>query len=198
MPRTLTDFVVNNRYTRPLRIGAERRALAFKNVREVANRLYNVAGPAHKSALYQRSAKIYRDYRGFFTAGVWNIFAPPFSLKMPLREDWVWLDWDLALSAVGHEPEIKDFYVKLLNSRFKPDIFCDIGANYGIHSALFLSAGIPSMAFEPNPACKAYFNILHSLNRFEHMTWYPVALGENPGKHWTFLQRKRGSERLGH
>jgi FkbM family methyltransferase len=182
MPRTWTDYVINNRYTRPLRIGAERRALAFKNVREVANRLYNVAGPVRKAAFYQRSAKIYRDYWGFFKAGDWNISAPPFSLKMPLRNDWAWLDWDLALSAVGHEPEIKDFYVKLLDSRFKPDIFCDIGANYGLHSALFLSAGISSIAFEPNPMCRTYFNILDSLNHFGQMTWHPVALGENPGK----------------
>src|SRR5262249_12644910 len=126
MPRTLTDYVVNNRYTRPLRVGVERRVLAIKTLRGVANRLYNVAGSAPKSTFYQRSAKISGDYTGFFAGGIWNIFAPPFSLKMPLREDWAWLDWDLALSTVGHEPEIKDFYVKLLDSRFKPDIFCDI------------------------------------------------------------------------
>src|SRR5262249_16352256 len=151
---------------------------SFTSARQVINHLYNTAGPSGKSAFYRRSAKIFRDHQGYFSSGEWVLNAPPFSLKMPLRKDWAWLDWDLALSALGHEPDIKDFYVKLLTSPFRPSVFCDIGANYGVHTALFLSAGVPSLAFEPNPTCYAYFETLGSLNRFHRVIWHPIALGD--------------------
>ena len=88
----------------------------------------------------------------------------------------------MALAVLGHDAEIKDFYVKILHSRFRPNVFYDIGANYGTHTALFLSAGVRSVAFEPNPSCLPYFKLLAELNDFKDATWEPVALGDANGE----------------
>ena len=160
----------------------ERGALASGRVLSVANCFHNATSDAGRRALYARSAKIFRDHPAAFNWDVWEIDVAPFRLKMPLRGDYAWLDWDMALSAVGHDPEVKDFYAKILSSRFRPDVFCDIGANYGIHTALFLSAGVRAVAFEPNPSCMSYFKLLTELNGFKDVTWEPVALGDANGE----------------
>lgn len=181
MARSSIDYLVNNRLTRPMRAALERRALVSRRVRSLANRLYNATDDAGRQTLYERSAKIFRNHPATFSPGTWDIDVPPFRLRMPLRGEHAWLDWDSALSVLGHDTEVKNFYAKLLDSRFRPDVFCDIGANYGVHTALFLSAGVPSVAFEPNPSCRPYFKLLVDLNDFKDATWEEIALGDANG-----------------
>jgi FkbM family methyltransferase len=50
-----------------------------------------------------------------------------------------------------------------------------------MHSVLFLSVGIPIMAFEPNPSCFALFQAVCELNGFTGR-WEQVAIGEKSGK----------------
>ncbi len=69
----------------------------------------------------------------------------------------MWLDWDAALSILGHEVEIKETYASLLASTVPPDLFIDVGANYGLHSLLFLVHGVDVISFEPNHRCREYF-----------------------------------------
>jgi len=182
MARSTIDYMINNRLARPLRMAFERKALASKMLRVLANRFYNATDSDGRRALYERSAKIFRKHPANFNSGTWGIDVAPFRLRMPLRGKHAWLDWDLALAALGHDPEIKDFYEKILNSRFRPDVFCDCGANYGVHTALFLSAGVRSVAFEPNPSCLSYFRLLMNLNDFQNATWEQVALGDTNGE----------------
>lgn len=90
----------------------------------------------------------------------------------------MWLDWDGALAVLGHDHEVKDFYSKILNSSLRPDLFVDVGANYGIHTALFLSAGVRALSFEPNPDCVPYFTELAEANEFTDFCWQGIAIGE--------------------
>ena len=180
MARSPIDCLVNNRLTRPVRVALERRALASKRVRSLVNRFYNATDDEGRRAFYERSAKIFRNHPAALSLDAWDIDVSPFRLRMPLRGDHAWSERDLALAVLGHDPEVKDFYAKILNSRFRPDVFCDIGANYGVHTALFLSAGVRSIAFEPNPSCVSYFKLLVDLNDFKDTTWEPVVAAETP------------------
>jgi FkbM family methyltransferase len=176
--RTLTDFFINNRHTARARVSLERFAISSRIARSAANWLFNKVGPSGKTLLYKSRAGLFRDYERSIAPGQWRIESPPFHMSLPLRADWAWLDWNLALATLGHEWEIKDFYAQLLTSPFRPDLFCDIGANYGTHSALFLSAGTPCVAFEPNPDCYQYFQSVLALNKFPEVSWHQIALGD--------------------
>lgn len=102
-------------------------------------------------------------------------------IAMPLRRDSIWLDWDSAVSITGHDIEVKRTYSKLLSSDKPPELFFDVGANYGTHSALFRSAGVPVVAFEPNPSCFAFCKSVCQLNRFSLPQWEQVAIGDRLG-----------------
>ena len=92
------------------------------------------------------------------------------------------MDWDLALSIVGRDSEVVDYYAKLLRSEFRPDTFVDIGANYGTHTALFVSAGVQCVAFEPNEFCNDYLRRLMEMNHFVAFRLEPIALSETEGE----------------
>jgi len=177
LERSLYDHLVNNRFTRSTRVKAERKALELRAIRLLANRYYNATSDAGRVAMFRRSAEIFRGHSANFGSEDWLIKVPPFCFRLPLRGKEAWLDWDLALSTLGHEPEIKDFYAQLLRSEFRPGTFIDIGANYGIHSALFLSAGIFCVAFEPNESCARYIQRIADLNGFRALRIERIALG---------------------
>ena len=82
---------------------------------------------------------------------------------------------------IGHDIDVKQTYESLVQPDERPDIFLDVGANYGTHSILFLSAGIPVAAFEPNPNCAQRFQVMCALNNLAGR-WEPVALGEAAGE----------------
>ena len=92
----------------------------------------------------------------------------------------MWLDWDAAMSALGHETHVKRTYATLLASPDRPNLFIDVGANYGTHSIIFLVHGVETVTFEPNDQCHGYFREVARLNgvtpRLE-----ALALGEHPG-----------------
>jgi hypothetical protein len=179
MKPSLFDFAVHRRLARRTRVKLERAALSSGMVRSAANWCYNFTNDAGRMAIYRRSAKIFRDVPATFDSGQWYVDVPPFRLRMPLRKEHAWLEWDSALAVLGHDQEVKKFYATLLGSRYRPDVFIDIGANYGVHSALFLSAGVKIVAFEPNPRCVDYFERVKELNGFRETRWEPIALGES-------------------
>jgi len=98
--------------------------------------------------------------------GEWTIKFLDSKIILPLRSEYAWLDWDNAVSILGHDLEIKQTYAALLTSSQRPDCFMDVGANYGMHSMLFMSAGIAVVAFEPNPSCAACFKAIRDFNGF--------------------------------
>jgi FkbM family methyltransferase len=56
-----------------------------------------------------------------------------------------------------------------------------VGANYGTHSILFLSTGIPTIAFEPNSSCLPHFKAICELNDLAGR-WEQVAIGGEAGE----------------
>ena len=98
------------------------------------------------------------------------------NIRIPLTSDRFWLDWETAVSVVGHDVAIKDTYEALITSLDRPELFIDIGANYGTHSLLFLVHQIEALSFEPNNSCHNYFEQLCEANGVKP-SLEPVALG---------------------
>lgn len=148
--------------------------------RKLINALYNQMNLAQKGIFYDEFAKIfnYRSIKG--KSGYWEVTFIDKLIRIPLITDQFWLDWDIAVSILGHETEIVKTYEVLINSSIKPELFIDIGANYGLHSLLFLVQNIDTISFEPNNNCNQYFNKLCSVN-YVIPTIEPYALGDHVG-----------------
>jgi FkbM family methyltransferase len=146
--------------------GGARRLVSRKRTRAALNQVYlRLPEPAHVD-LYDRYAKMFRGVECDVESGVWRVPFRGRRIALPITPGRIWLDWDAALSLLGHEPEIKRTYRALLAHR-PPDLFLDVGANYGGHSLLFAASGVPHVAFEPNPVCHDYAREAARLNGIE-------------------------------
>jgi hypothetical protein len=106
------------------------------------NALYLHLGWYAKSiffAAFRRAFQRGRDFR--IDPGWWNIEFVGKTLKLPLVPERMWLDWFVALATLGDDVTVKKTYAAIVSS-WKPDLFLDVGANYGTHSLLFLAHGI--------------------------------------------------------
>ena len=148
------------------------------------NWMYARLPEARKGDFHVLFSKIFRNQSVPAMFGGWNLKFAGRKLVMPLTRDRIWLDWDSAVSVLGHDVEVKQTYAFLLKSPKPPQLFVDVGANYGTHSLLFLVHGIESISVEPNPSCHHVFREICAVNgvnpRIEG-----VALGEVDG--WTEL-----------
>jgi FkbM family methyltransferase len=116
--------------------------------------------------------------------GWWNIDFVGKTLKLPLVPERMSLDWFLALATLGADDTVKKTYASIVSSSRKPDLFLDVGANYGTHSLLFLAHGIRTWSFEPNARCYPYFIESCELNAF------------NPHLERVAISRSRGQAKL--
>ena len=96
----------------------------------------------------------------------------------PLRVSSYEADWNLLFS-IGHDVEIKNYYLQLIQNS-KPDMFIDIGANYGLHSAIFAAHHIKVHSIEPNPECVSRIRYLNQMNDFKNNV-SQFALGSSEG-----------------
>jgi FkbM family methyltransferase len=145
------------------------------------NALYNRLNMRQQEVLFHAFHQIFvQGTVAPADAGEWEIRFVGKQIRLPLRSEQMRLDWDLALATIGHDNEVKQTYAELLRSSNRPDLFVDIGGNFGTHSLIFLSHGIQTITFEPNPVCHGYFeqscSLTHVIPRLEK-----VALGESPG-----------------
>jgi FkbM family methyltransferase len=161
--------------------GLVRRLVSRRSTRACLNLVYNRLSPARKERFYSSFAKIFREHSQAVAPGEWWVRVGDRWAACPLDGQDTWLEWDLAVSLVGHEVEIKHTYLNLIRVR-RPKLFFDIGANYGLHSTLFLLHGIPTVSFEPNPRCHQYFRKFTERNHVL-ADLQPVALGATEG--WT-------------
>jgi FkbM family methyltransferase len=146
------------------------------------NRIYNALGKRGKRRLFLLFARNYRSSNRPSPAGDWRVSLPDGgALVVPIRPDSAWLDWALALSSLGNDQEVKFTYATLLRGVDRPDQFIDVGSNYGSHSLMMMTAGVPTLSFEPNPACTAYFAKWAERNRLKPNV-EPVALGNRHGE----------------
>jgi FkbM family methyltransferase len=170
-----------NRFTRPIKRSIVRSIAAKMGPRSLLNQYYGLLSDEAKSRFHARYSKIFRDEDVLLASGEWVIHFIDRKIRLPLRPSWSWLDWDGAVSAIGHDIEVKQTYAALIKSDQRPSLFLDVGANYGTHSVLFLSAGIPVIAFEPNPTCLSYFQAVCELNGLAGR-WEQVAIGNDGGQ----------------
>lgn len=180
MLRECFDKLSENRFTIPTKRWIVRSIAAKRGPRAVLNRYYGMLDEEARSRFHARYAKIFMEHNVPFAAGEWIIEFEGHSIRMPLRPWNSWLDWAVAVSIIGHDIEIVQTYSALIKSDQRPAIFLDVGANYGMHSTLFLSAGIPIIAFEPNPACYPHFQTRCELNGLSGR-WEQFALSNESG-----------------
>ena len=180
IPFTL-EKLSENRFTRPIKRLIVRSIATKNGPRTILNQYYGLLGDEAKSRFHARYSKIFRGQGALLASGDWSIRFIDQKIRIPLRPSWSWLDWDYALSIIGHEIEIKQTYAALITSDQRPTLFLDVGANYGTHSILFLSVGVPVIAFEPNPSCFSQFQTVCELNGLTGR-WEQVAIGDKVGE----------------
>lgn len=144
---------------RVVRWAAERRL-----PRSALNIIYNRLSYRQMGRVHARFAKLFRDGESRVEPGTWNVRFRGRKMRIPLGKDTMWLDWDSALSVLGHEPEIKTTYASYVEHFGCPRCVFDVGANYGLHSLLFLVHDVDVVSFEPNPACHGYLERLGEVN----------------------------------
>jgi len=176
LPRRLHD----NRFTRPMKRLIIRSIAASNGPRTMLNWYYNLLSAQGRAGFHARYAKLFRCQDTFMPSGERSVYFVDRRIRVPLRSSWSWLDWDIAVSIVANDIEIKQTYAALIASDQRPALFLDVGANHGTHSVLFLSVGIPVIAFEPNPSCSAHFQVICKLNSFSGR-WEQVAIGSEVG-----------------
>lgn len=113
---------------------------------------------------------------------------------LPLRDEHAGFDWARALTALGHDIEVKQVYRFLVLNTPKGR-FIDIGANYGQHSHYFMAAGWDVWSFEPNPSGHEYHEQICALNGWSTKQWIEAALSNREAK--GCLTFPRGHEYLG-
>ena len=173
---------------RPIKRWIVRQIAARKGPRTLLNRYYGSLSDEAKYRFERSYGQVFRS-RGLFggqgvplALGEWSVRFVDREIRLPLRPEWAGLDWETAVSAVGHDTEVIQTYTALIRSDQRPALFLDVGANYGMHSILFLSAGIPVIAFEPNQTCFPHFQTICDLNGLAVGRWEQVAIGNRSGQ----------------
>ena len=156
--------------------------LADENKRRRWNEFYLRRNLREKAAIYGLFGKLFTDNaHPAPNEGEWRVNFADAEVRIPLRRETFGLDWDSAMSAAGHDIDVKQAYSMLLASDRPPKVFFDIGANYGMHSLLFAANGVRTISFEPNPLCVQYLNEM-----FRYNGLYPevecIALSDRAGE----------------
>ncbi len=149
--------------------------------RPLLNSFYLRLSPAARSHFHHHYSKLFRRRNYSIQDGHWSVPFLGRRIRLPLTRNEMWLDWDTAVSVIGHDIEIKNSYENILRSADRPDVFFDVGANYGTHSLLLASQGVQVVAFEPNAICIAKGKQLLSANDLP-VRWEHVAVGEEQGE----------------
>lgn len=141
-------------------------AIKKQKSRDKLNRMYNRLGHEGKATFHYYFSKLFRNNHIALEDALWKVDFNGKTISLPLTEKNLWLDWDQAVSILGHDITIKKTYEDLIK-RKKVNCFFDIGANYGTHSLLFLSQGIRTITFEPNPNCTKVFRKFLEINNLQ-------------------------------
>jgi len=164
----------------------QKAALALQLGRNPArvNAHYNALSDAQKIRFYESYCKLFHSALvkklRVRVAGTWSVQFGAATVYIPLRAQHIALDWDSALSLIGHDYPVKKYYLEALRGPDKPELFIDIGANFGVHSLLMAANGCTTISFEPNPACAATLEAYFAANALKP-DLRAVALSARPG-----------------
>jgi FkbM family methyltransferase len=152
--------------------------------RKLLNLFYAALPMRQKQRFHATTCSLFTGNHATLAGGTWGIKFGGKRLLLPLTPEGAWQEWDAAVAALGHDPEVKLTYQSLLGSRWRPQIFFDVGANYGLHSVLLLRHGVRAVSFEPNARCHQYMRRVCALNGLTPDI-QPLALSDQEG--WTEL-----------
>jgi FkbM family methyltransferase len=152
---------------------------ARRSSRQCLNLLYSALSRREKARFHALCNALFADGGAQLEDGSWIVKFAGKRLVLPLTAEGGWQEWDAAVAILGHDLEIKTTYANLLRWR-RPQLFFDVGANYGLHSLLFLVHGIRTVSFEPNANCHAYLRRVCELNNLV-CNIQPVALSDVEG-----------------
>src|SRR5262245_2148610 len=99
-----------NRFTRPIKRNFMRLVAAKTGL----NQYYGLLDDEARSRFHARYAKIFRNDGVSLASGEWLIQFADQKIRLPLRPSWSWLDWDAAVSLLGHDIEVKKTYAALV------------------------------------------------------------------------------------
>ncbi len=139
-------------------------ALLDADKRRELNAFYNRLNHLAMTMFQVLYTHLFRERHVELEPCTWTVNALGTRVEFPLRAESLWLDWSLAVDFLGHDMEVKEFYLQVIESRFRPRTFLDVGGNYGTHSIFFLCQGVDTVTFEPNPVCVSSFQALLALN----------------------------------
>jgi FkbM family methyltransferase len=169
----MTPLGAARRIARPIKkvaraasINVMREFASHNSSRKTLNRIYNAMSPIRQEKMHTRFSTIF--YGGTYPnvePGIWVHDFDGRIIRTAISAETAGFDWALALSVLGHDAPIKQSYRFLLRQPEPPDLFIDIGTNYGTHSILFLVHGIRTVSFEPNSSCHQKFRDLCALNK---------------------------------
>lgn len=148
--------------------------------RQVLSSTYGWLSWSQKRAFHERFNRTFWSGPPAVVSGDWAVVFQGRRIRVPLTSSALPLDWDLGVALLGHDVDVKETYAALLASSERPDVFVDVGTNFGTHSLLFLVHGVDTRSFEPNPACVDYFRTLCAVNDVSP-TIEPVAVSDEPG-----------------
>ena len=148
--------------------------------RRMLNRLYNAMTPRQRQWAHGRYSKLFHHSSDRVQPGTWNVRFAGRAIALPFSGGDARLEWDAALSILGHETEIVETYRALLQRGPRPATVLDVGSNYGLQSLLWLVHGVRVISVEPNARCHAYFETICRLNGVRNDI-RPQALGDAPG-----------------
>jgi FkbM family methyltransferase len=158
------------------------RELAARNsTRRMLNRYYSGLSYAQKRMFHKRFAGLFEGYTGRFDDGEWEVIFNGIPIRLPMKKETAALHWNLAISVVGHDVEVKESYEALFRLDAPPRVVLDVGTNFGTHSILFLVSKKRTVSFEPNPNCHAYLQEASKLNQVECQI-EALALGDREGQ----------------
>jgi FkbM family methyltransferase len=153
---------------------------AYHLSRRCLNCVHLMLSPSSKQWFHAHFFRLFLDSRRtLIQGGDWAIRFAGKPIRLPITPILSVNEWGLALAILGHEADIKVTYETFVTTR-RPQVFFDIGANYGTHSLLFLSHGIRTVTFEPNTQCHNYLRRTCALNGFS-CDIRPLALGAHEG-----------------
>ena len=149
---------------RVFRINRIRNGFANSAALAQLNKRYLRMNLMGQALFFERYAKIFRGNSAPRVDATWEVMFAGKIFSVPLKSESLWLDWDYALALSGHDVDVKLGYLALLADHNRPEVFLDVGTNYGTHSLIFLKSGVTSLSFEPNLSCHAYFSEICRLN----------------------------------
>lgn len=138
-------------------------ALFLPLTREILMKLFISGSHSFREKLWNlisNKPPIFFRYNNQYKVHTGGNFGYLVSLKTSSYE----ADWHRIFS-IGHDIEVKKYYFSRILNKC-PSQFIDIGANYGMHSLIFLSHGISTTYIEPNSECISEFKSLCQLNDF--------------------------------